>query len=350
MDFRSDFEFVKSYINHNFKNFSLGSGTQQVPSNVYLLVKSGFLAGTERLIEDSNIFIGSDDSADIILLDEGVEPLHVQMSFERDVLGLKTTIRCLAAPVRVPIYGDLKINETRTVRGSTNITIGSVIIVVEDRKKSAIKISKSSSKNALQENSSADKPQSSIALKDLKSLSVFKSSSLLLGSGALLLSIIGLTFMIIANMMSGANNPSFSGIPLVEEKTSPEGLAQQITTTLKDQGLLGPLSVAITQEGGVEVSGQVSKAQHSQWLDIMQWYDQKSGLPTIINLAEEKTTQDDLPNIKYVWFDIANPYVVLANGKRISTGQIVENGWKLKNITSDSVTLSLASRHVKINF
>lgn len=360
MDLRSELDFVKSYINHNVKNMSLGADDENAPKNVFLHVKSGLLAGTERQIEKANVLIGSDENADIILIDEGVEPLHVEISFSRDFLGLKTTIKCLAAPVRIPIYGALTIDETRTVRGSTNITVGSVIIVIEDRNKKtaaekqdpkalAETIEPAESKEDQQEeNKTLTLPD--IQTPSLAKKSWFETPQTVLIVAAGVLTIFGLIFLIASNYLENEQTTASTRLAPLIQQIPAQDVANQLQSQIQNAGLGTQLSVALKPDETIEVTGQITEDNFQRWLQIVKWYDERPGLPTIVNLVEQAPGLNDLPKIKYVWFGDVNPYVILANGQRARIGDTLSNGWSVKSIDTTGIILSQTNRSIRITF
>lgn len=368
MDLRSDFDFLKSYMNHSIKGLSTRSKPENAAKNVCLKIKTGFLAGTERLVDKPVMRIGSDESNDIILFDEDVEPMHAEITIVRDFFGIKSEIKAVNSTVKTPIYDIIPAGESRTVRGATNLTIGSVILTIEDLKHGTMASKPDSASKNNSETSDHSKaaqtelipekhhtqitdysaePQS----KPLALQRVMKYPQRVFAIAAICFAVISGFLLFGANWLSERTAPTVSKPQtVIAQPLPPQQYISMLQTEISNAGLDNQLTVSLRQEGSLEVKGQTSEQMMTRWREILQWYDQQRGAPALVNLVSLAPANMNLPTLTIVSFAATNPYIVTAQGKRAYIGETINNGWKIKNINDEGVTLSLKDKVVKITF
>lgn len=337
MTLRSELDFAKAYLSYRFNTPLSARRVMKPISNVRMVIKSGLLAGETRWPEKSPFLIGSGENADIILIDDDIQPLHAEIMVDRDLLGLKISITALGEQVSLPIYGIVPVGQTRVVRGSAMLTIGDVILTIEEPGQRELLAQMAPYEEKLPGSGSPAPVRHAIGNRQV--LNVVLSAALIVG-GVILMSGVNLP-------VSSPSAPAAVSV-LRPKPIDAEIFVKALDEQIKQAGLQQQLSISRRADGTVEVKGQPPQELFKKWREVLQWYDSKPGAPSLLNLVTEASQGNDLPKIKYVWLG-STPHVILANGRKAAEGDMIENDWRIRKITSDGVTLVLADKEITLS-
>ena len=346
MDLRSDYNFVKSYVNRKFNFVTYGKTSEDASHHVLIKIKTGLLAGEQRQIDKSTIVVGSGNFSDILLIDDGIEDQHLEITFARDLFGLKSTVKALAPGVKIPVYGTLMPGEIRTIRGSSNLSIANIIMIID-----SIRHHDQSTKEVVTTKALHDLDIQKQELESSKKVSskANKKKAIIFSSLAVVLSIVGL-FITARTGLKTHVMPNNHNAVITTQKIAPTQFVSLLQAQIRDTGLDKRLSVLLNNDGTVEVSGSIPENLMPKWRQILKWYDQQLGIPTLLSLVQPVSNEADLPKVRYVWFGKKDPHIILSNGQRADIGETIGKGWTVNKIESDGLVISLSGRNVKLSF
>ncbi len=119
---------------------------------------------------------------------------------------------------------------------------------------------------------------------------------------------------------------------------SPEAM-RQLRARIEEAGL-SSLSVTAA-DGRIEVAGELVPAEMAKWTEIEQWFDRTHGRDHLLSSMVEPGDGTAAPQIRLqaIWLG-PQPYVIDRRGERIYPGGALEDGWVLKSIDTERVTVS----------
>lgn len=119
---------------------------------------------------------------------------------------------------------------------------------------------------------------------------------------------------------------------------SPEAM-RQLRARIEEAGL-SALRVTAA-DGRIEVIGELAPAEMARWSEIEQWFDRTHGRDHLLSSLVEPGDGTSAPEIRLqaIWLG-PQPYVIDRRGERIYPGGGLEDGWLLKSIETDRVTVS----------
>ncbi|WP_147061302.1 SctD/MshK family protein [Kozakia baliensis] len=308
-----------------------------------LRILSGIHAGAFSLVDKSPILVGSDASADISLLDDGVEPHHVRIE---QVNPNRLSITALADGVEL---NDtiLAREETREITLPAVMQLGVVSLSLEPDQ------IVSNLDEALEEQGQSGK--------NFPVLDYFKA----LNTTVLLVGIIGVfligilvdvlwrpsaitkpehaqTSELSASVTKNVTKPD-ADVPLSDDKLG------KIVVAALNQAHFSSLKVMVGT-GVVTVEGIIPQEQMARFRNVEQWFDATYGaryvwLPNITQKSQ--TVPLNLP-IQAVW-DGDNPNIVM-HGQRYRIGSELVTGMSLLDITKHGVIVSQGSQTVTIRY
>ena len=293
-------------------------------------VDSGLHKGTERSFSKDEIIIGSGNTADIILLDDGIEDSHVSITVSKDIFGGIYYIKALSEGVEIENYGELKVDESISIRGDTGIKI----------KDTDLTLSNSNNKN------------SSVSFIGILFQSLSRSfargySSMLLVLGMVLM-LFG--FLMLSDLIFQDNIVSDKPLSLAEvKKLTPNDFLIKLQQELQKRGLEKQISARIRNKNSIEVSGQTTEKTMPSWLGVLRWYDEQYPTPPLFNLVRQTKDVTNFPKIKYAWYG-ERPYIVLSNDQKVYLGDDLLNGWKVQKIDGSGVKLFSSEKTIMIKF
>lgn len=130
--------------------------------------------------------------------------------------------------------------------------------------------------------------------------------------------------------------------------TAASRAVDQLRARIERAGL-STLSVGV-KDGRIEVTGQVQAAEMlSAWQGIEKWFDAAHGGKFILVSRVETSGPGNTPQIRLqaVWLG-ADPYIVDGRGERRYPGEALDNGWTLRSIAADRVTVTRDGQDVAI--
>ncbi len=306
---------------------------------VILSIDSGLLSGSERFIDKPSFLIGSGTDADIILLDEGIAPVHLVVSITRSMLGVSVSIHALGDGI---ILGDrvLAIDETTHSQNELQLNLAGVDICIEDAKGYHYK-------QSVADNLSDPLPVTDIDGKEdhLRSESNWSAPLALAALTCLGLGIIPFTYDFNPDGTEGESTP---GVEFSDEKNR-DNFIVKLKKKMKEVKLDTLLNVQKKAPNGIEITGQLRKGYTQKWVSVLHWYDAQQNPPLLFNQVSKAADSSDLPSIKYVWFGKA-PYIVLQDNQRVTVGQTINSNWKVETIDAKGIALSQADNRVLLKF
>lgn len=299
---------------------------------VVLNIQSGLLEGSERFLDNPSFTIGSDTTADIILLDDGIAPTHAMFSISRSLLGVTIAIRALADGVVVNDV-PLGIEETTHSQQEIQFTLAGIKLNICDSKGYTYQLQ--GSEDHLVENSVESESNKSV-----------KPTALAI-SAVVCFSLSALLFT-----YSFEQNSPDDNTPVNIEIQSDEGRDKfllQLKQKIKDSDLDNLLEAKKKGLNGIEVSGRLQKSSENKWLTVLKWYDAQSNPPMLFNQVNRVSEKNSLPNIRYAWFG-DSPYIVLQNNQKLDVGEVTKSGWKVDTIDDKGIMLSQSENRILLKF
>jgi hypothetical protein len=127
------------------------------------------------------------------------------------------------------------------------------------------------------------------------------------------------------------------------ERTKPgtdvDEASQKLTARIADANVRN-LRVNVA-EGRLSVSGYLDKRDTANWSEIARWFDQTYQGRVVLTTSFSMGPGQAAPvlQLRAVWFG-EGPYVVTADGKHLSVGAGLDNGWTIKEIGQDRIVLA----------
>lgn len=269
--------------------------------NFDLEVLSGHNEGARIALPGPTCIIGSASECDVVLGDEAITARHVRIS----LAGWKAAVEALDGPVARD--GESVVDPGYGYRAELplELTIG----------ESRLRISRPMATR-----------------RPLKPL--------LAGTAAFAALTLGV--MILARAMAPTPDAAPPFPARLSGAATPSGASRAVEQlrARMDKAGLSTLSVGM-KDGRVEVAGQVPSDEVRKWSAIETWFDGAYGGQFILVSRVEASGPGNAPQIRLqaVWLG-ADPYIVNGRGERRYPGDALENGWTLRSIADDRVTVS----------
>ncbi len=126
--------------------------------------------------------------------------------------------------------------------------------------------------------------------------------------------------------------------------------ADQLREQIAKMGLDKYLSVRNGADGIVEIFGILPQKASAQWRSVLQWYDARPGMASMINNVSIRKLENLELTIKSVWLDANSKTVIMGDGQMVKEGEEVKGGWIIDEITSDYILVRKDSRVVKLTY
>ncbi len=368
MDWRSEFEFVRAYTRHSLGNIVQGPKGGQRFKKPIVSIQNGLLAGVDRWIENPKVIVGSGDKADIILLDDGIEPHHIELGVNRDFLGLIITVKALAPNVNLSTYGAVQKGETRIVRGPAQIVINRIVLKVTEQTFSDATYTSENSLQVIEHpqtpTNTDTPPHMSGKVRSLFPVPVSKRSGaprgqvsikeklrspMLLGALSAILSISGAVMLSGIDLGLNKQTPQREEVKVANNTVQTSSFIALFRLHLEQAGLHETINVTHRNDGEIVVTGTLPDSLMPKWQEMLRWYDTQNNPPTLIKQIEKASPTSNAPQIRSVSSG-SDPYVILRDGRKLRPGQTLTENWKLKNITSDGVLLTHRNKDVLIRY
>ncbi len=303
---------------------------RKAPDRARIFVASGLHKGTERSISQEKVIIGSGNDADIILLDEGIEDAHVELTISKDIFGDIYFIKALSEGVEIDNHGELTLDEPMSFRDDVTIKLQGTRLALSNSKDQ----------------------NNSVSFIGILFQSLFRSFShgyssmlLMLGLILLLFGFLMLSDLVFQNQIAPNKAPSITNV----KKFTPKEFLTKLEAELQKRGLEKQIKARIRNNNSIEVSGRTDKTTMTSWLDVLKWYDQQYPTPPLFNLVKLTKDVTKFPKIKYAWYG-KRPYIVLNNDQKVFQGDDLQNGWKVKKIDGSGIKLFSTDKTIMIKF
>jgi len=287
-------------------------------------VLSGLYTGLKGKAAGGESIVGSGLDADMIFVEQGLEPHHLRIIAQRDSIE----VEALAANI--------------SIDGLASITSGESVRVPLPAVIHAGAMSIRWSTEDVQPVASSKRSRSSII-----ALSLVLLSSVVIG-----------TVSIILSPGDRAVVPSTQASRAVEIATKPTvdhfdpRAADEMAVSLRQEiERAGLLDVKIGRGPGVVTAeGTVAPNLVAKWKEIQQWFDrQTNGTTTLVNAVTVK--EEKMPSsiaVQAVWRG-SEPYLLIA-GQKYFVGALLSNGWTVDRIEDGRVLLSRNGRSAALPY
>ncbi|MEM8819607.1 MAG: hypothetical protein AAGE90_08785 [Pseudomonadota bacterium] len=125
--------------------------------------------------------------------------------------------------------------------------------------------------------------------------------------------------------------------------------AVELEGLIAEAGLSDFLSVVRGSGGTVDVTGNVPTAWMPAWRELRMDWDSRADIPTVTSRVSELKGIDRLPPIAAVRLG-PEPYILLASGEQVRTGDILTEGWKVERIQQSDFSLIRNRERIEIAF
>ncbi|MCA1544631.1 MULTISPECIES: hypothetical protein [Bradyrhizobium] len=287
-------------------------------------VLSGLYTGLKGKAAGGESIVGSGLDADMIFVEQGLEPHHLRIIAQRDSIE----VEALAANI--------------SIDGLASITSGESVRVPLPAVIHAGAMSIRWSTEDVQPVASSKRSRSSII-----ALSLVLLSSVVIG-----------TVSIILSPGDRAVVPSTQSSRAVEIATKPTvdhfdpRAADEMAVSLRQEiERAGLLDVKIGRGPGVVTAeGTIAPNLVAKWKEIQQWFDrQTNGTTTLVNAVTVK--EEKMPSsiaVQAVWRG-SEPYLLIA-GQKYFVGALLSNGWTVDRIEDGRVLLSRNGRSAALPY
>ncbi|MBH5371156.1 SctD/MshK family protein [Bradyrhizobium glycinis] len=277
-------------------------------------VLSGLYTGLRGKAPVGDSLIGSGLDADIIFVEQGLEPHHLRIIPQRESIELEA----LAAGISVDGHESMTAGERVSLALPTIVHVGAMSIRW--------------STQDLPQASSGNRSRGSIV-----ALSFLLLSSVAIGTAS---TVFAPTDSAVA--LSNDSVPAIEGAgkPALNhhDSSAADGIAELLRQELERRGLLD-VKVA-SGPGVVTAEGTITPNLVVKWQEIQQWFDrQTNGTPSLVNAVtvnKEKTPSSIA--VQAVWRG-SEPYLLIG-GQKYFVGALLNNGWTVDRIEDGRVLLS----------
>ena len=283
-------------------------------------VLSGVHSGVSQRIEGSEIVIGSDAGADVILFADALAARHVAVA-PKSSFGSTVVVKALDGHVTLDSGTTLEPGQwaeatmpldmsLRTMGGDgTHVTISRTINPAEFAKP---------------------------ALAAITALALIVIGPNLVGSA-------------FSSVERSVTAPAIVAPALpVQVADASDDVVGALRSRVSDAGLGHLVEVTAGIDGTILASGEIATPDGSKWRRILRWYDAVPRAPGLVN-AVKVGTAPAMPEIASVWL-LGEPEITLANGRKLREGDEARGGWTVKVISAEGVILSRNGSDVTVTF
>ncbi|WP_407185413.1 hypothetical protein [Bradyrhizobium centrosematis] len=287
-------------------------------------VLSGLYTGLNGKAAGSNVIVGSALDADMIFVEQGLEPHHFRVIHQNDSIE----VEALAANINIDGHAGIISGERVSVPLPAIVQVGAMSI-----RWSTETVHLVASRNR--------SPRSIMAL------GLVLLSSVVIGAVSILLT-----------PSDKPPAPSRESTRAAETAAKPTAvqsdsrLADEIADALRQQiERAGILDIKIGRNPGVVTAeGTIPPGVVAKWKEIQQWFDrQTNGAPTLVNAVTVKEEKVPSPiAVQAVWRG-TEPYLLIA-GQKYFVGALLSNGWTVDRIEDGRVLLSRNGRSAALPY
>lgn len=305
--------------------------TSNAASPVHVRIKSGLLGGTAHTLTSRTISIGSELCQDIVLIDDDIQPKHVELSFEPTLFGELVKVTAIG--------GDIMVGNTKVAEGSSspllrpplNLEIGGVVIRLDDTK-------------------SNQTYQTGWVGRILDKLYYTSWVALIAGAALLLpffLNSFGGTEKLGVQIRPQATQQE--SVNTEQQKSAEQDNYLLFLAKIEDAGLEQFLNVAALPNGSIQVKGALPDSKFQSWKQVHTWFDQQAFGTVLISNVRKSRSLSKLPSLSHV--TLHEPRQVLfADGKRVLEGQIIQDGWVLEKIGPKQLEIRRGNERINLQY
>lgn len=270
-----------------------------------LSVLGGLHQGVDARIEGDSCTIGSASQCDVVLADGHVAPDHLRLRFH----GRQVAVDAVGGDVDVIGHALVPRGHGCRVPLPVTLTLGQARIQIH--------------------RSQATTPPM------MRWLSI--------GGAGVLVLVTAIMFATQSNGFGSANVTRIATPSPVSTVAAPQAEGTQALAQLHDRfaqnGLTG--LIATESDRHIEVSGTITTDQLDLWNQTQRWFDGAHGGQYVLTSHVTPAIAAAPPAFSFqaVWFG-ENPYLIDAKGERRYPGAALQDGWMLKSIAVDGITVT----------
>lgn len=290
-----------------------GGSQDGVP--VDIIIFNGLHAGCRTSIAKPGFLVGSDEKADIMLLDPDMDGSLVELRTVQTMFGPAATL--------ITDRKDVKLNGVGNERGAPYaklpciLSIGSVDVEVRPELASAPPVHRKGELAAIA------------------------------GLAAIGIITLAASFLIPAQRQTVfAMNPAPAAQP---EPVQTSYLSDMVQNHISEAKMGRYMRANIGVDDTVVISGTVPKAKMPAWRDLRDMIDSSPEADRVIAKVREATVLKDVPAIKMVRLTPV-PSVFLANGKMLTISDELISQWRIVAITESGIIVAQDGEEVTIKY
>ncbi|KAB7613615.1 hypothetical protein F9L33_09550 [Amylibacter sp. SFDW26] len=296
-----------------------------VPS-VCIAVEGGFHDGSEQVVSGGSATIGSEETCDLVLLDDNVEAKHVSLNFRKSIFGDVVKISTL--------QNNVYLNKREVKAGEDTAFVSLPLIMTIGN----VKLNLFSEGVGLKA-SGGKKP------------SLFDRA---LKIGLMIVLFIGFLFLAenVIRTISVSNYaimvPNYNNRAELAENNNNESV-KQLKEKLMETGLSKYVSLEQSTDTGIVVSGTLPESLMPSWTALHKWYDSQPNITLLTSKVSSAPLLSDLPAIAAIRLSEPSE-IVLLDGNRINVGDPIKDGWIVRKISETGLLLERGGEELNINF
>lgn len=294
-----------------------------IPS-VEVAITNGRQSGLKRVLRSGTLVIGSGDQSDVTIMHPGVAAQHTQIELSRSMFGLVASVTANADKVLV--------NGEHLASGSS---VSAVSLPLElSVAGTDLTIGKPASKAFRYEETLQERVESLFSRID---------PVLLLTCCALFVLLMG-TLLNASSLFGRQTAPILYQEPLqplnaaVTEQPDSDWLGR-LESEATELNLKAQLNMSYIAVDIIRVTGTVTDTELRNLRNLQAWYDSQTNAPTVIWDIARRVGLPEMPRIGMI--RLSEPsQIVLADGKKVSLGEELSNGWLLESVSQQGLTLA----------
>lgn len=286
--------------------------------SVEIAVTSGLMQGEMATFAQNEISLGSGDTDDSQLFDEGVVEGHATLRMRRSIFGTLATVQ--TGDGKVQFAGETVAQNTRSgeYRLPVDIVLGGTTLHMRSSAMPEIQTGRFI----------AGALASAVAAFGLLAVLLFPTQKSTL------------TFRAVesprATVTHVADRPSIA--------TSVHARGRLIAL-----GLTPFLSTDVADNGTLTVSGVIPSRLERDWRQFTQWYDSQPSAPVLVRQVTVTQGLNDLPPIALIQLHTPKR-VFFADGTVSVQGDVIFDNWAIDAIDTDALTLTRQGERIRVAY
>lgn len=267
------------------------------PPSLLLEVKSGIQLGSMSVIEQESFTVGGSFDDDVFLVDSGGA---ISLSSKRTAIGTLVTLSSQRTDV---VAAGKPVTPTpTTVRVPFDLTVSDTTMSVSN----AVGI--------------VDQQPDGSSMTLVQIAAVFVVLALIMG-----------LFFVGSTSTSPRVLTATATVPVAPAGTVPFEPLKEASNILHDTAMDERVTVEKRDEFTYELVGDVAQNNRREWMNIRQDLDQVFDGYNLVNRVSVTPTLSDVPAVSMV-FRAPEPFLLLVDGRRVTIGDELKDGWALKSI------------------